>query len=369
MRKLVIEGSWRLPLLTLEWIFTIISVEVAIVFILKYLKQEKTLRTKQNLGYTALFFGLFLAWGFFVVGDFFISNMEITPFLLWSIGSWRELALNLGSISVYIGIILFCFSIEKYRLYGFKRYFFTICAIIMFLIVLFVFFFNLELSKYFSPGIWFIFFTFLIIYYNDFFKTGLKKENSFTQLLKFIPNYLFIAINFFITSDLFASDLLEVKFFGASTQLIAITLLFYFSIKLPPFAEFNWRQKIDELYVLNSAGVCLFHQSFTVPRDYLDEHLKSGAIASVNIILKSLTPTQKRQKTTILKKDNKMIYIYAGEVATAVLISQEEFNSILYNLEKFINKIELIYYNVLLRWKGDTDVFAPLEAIAKEFFF
>lgn len=364
-----IESPLRLPLLTIEWIFTIILLELGLFFLLRYARQRKQYLTHQELGYSVLFFSLCGMWGNLILADYYAAETLVTPFFIWTVGSMRELFLNIGALSLMIGVTFFCFSLEKYYKFWLKKYFFTGCFFILLVASLSSFFFNLYIAKYLSLLIFPLFLIFLGFYYVAFFKIGLRKTNVSIEILKHLPPFVLITIGFLITSDLlFNPANIELRITTSSLQLVSIIILSYLTIKLPNFAEFDWRRKVEDLYLINTAGVCIFHRSFTHQLDFMDEHLKSGAIASINIILKSLTPSQKQQKRVTIKKAGKIINIYTGELTSGILISDEELSSIMINLEKFVQKIETIYYNVLLRWSGETDVFAPVEAIANEFF-
>ena len=78
----------------MEWIFVITGFEISLMFLLRFFKQEKTLRNLQDLGYFSLFAGFSLMWLFFIIGDYYASTKAVTPFLIWNIGSERALFLN-----------------------------------------------------------------------------------------------------------------------------------------------------------------------------------------------------------------------------------------------------------------------------------
>ncbi len=355
-----IAGSLRLPLLVVEWIFAVISLELGILFILKYMRQKTELRTSQELGYASFFFGLALMWVFLIIGDYFMS-----------VGNFRDLFINLSYLSLACGALLLSFSMEKFRIYLFKRYIFTYCFLILNIILLISLLLNYELTKYISLVTWPLLLLFLIIYFVDFFKSGMKKQNFLYDLAKFVPAFIFIAMGFFLSNDtvmgIIGASKLEFRVCASFFQLLSLSILFYSCIRLPPLVEFDWKKKIEDLYVINKAGLCLFYQSFTGKDDLKDEHLKSGAITSINIMLQSLTPSEKT-KISIIKKKGKTMTIYSGDLSSGVLISREELSSIKYNLKEFIQKFETIYQNVLRRFTGDLDVFLPVNSIARQYF-
>ncbi|NVM54263.1 MAG: hypothetical protein HWN66_11225, partial [Candidatus Helarchaeota archaeon] len=287
---MVIEGPLRLPLLTIEWFFAVILLELGLLFILKFMRQEKQLRTSQEIGYSGLFFGFSLTWFFLIIGNYYMSETVVSNFFLWDQGSMRALFSNFSYLSLITGSLIFAFSMEKHRIYLFKKYFFTICFLSLTITSLTVFFINLEIIKIIPFIIWPLFLVFLTIYLVDFFKAGIKAETIAIELLKFIPAFILLAVGFFLSHDYFMQNLaLEFRLGGSLLQLLALISLAYFSIRLPAFAEYDWFEKLEELLVMNKAGICLFHKSFTDQISHLNEILMSGALYSVNILLDELT--------------------------------------------------------------------------------
>ncbi len=363
---MVIDDPLRLPLLTVEWIFAVVSLELGFIFLLKFAKQEKQLRTSQELGFMSFFFGLSLSWILLIMADYYLSESIVSPFFLWKQGSMHDLFLNLSSILLMFGMLFFTFSMEKHRIYLFKRYLFTICFISLTIVFLITFFINLEITKFLPYVIWPLFLFFLTTYFIDFFKSGMRKEAIMFEILKFIPAFILLAPGFFLS--FFLSHLpLEFRLGSSILQLIALGLISYFSIKLPAFAEFGWKETIEELLIMNRAGVCLFHKSFTDKANHLNEILVSGALLSVNIMLEELI-SAKRTGTSIIKRKEKTVNLFSSTYLTGVIISREQLNSTNYHLKEFIQKIEKIYQNILLDWDGDISIFYPVGAIADEFF-
>ncbi|MFX1453380.1 MAG: hypothetical protein ACFFCM_21275, partial [Promethearchaeota archaeon] len=160
----------------------------------------------------------------------------------------------------------------------------------------------------------------------------------------------------------------EFKLYGSVIQLLSIVLLFYFFITLPPFAEFDWQDKVEEILLIDKkSGLCAFYKSFINKDAQLNEVLMSGAITSVNIMLEELIPA-KDAKISIIEKKEKIVNIFSGKFINGVLISTEKLNSIISYLKKLIEKVENLYQHVLLNWDGNIDIFFPVENIVTEMF-
>ncbi|MGV9205096.1 MAG: hypothetical protein ACOC44_13885, partial [Promethearchaeia archaeon] len=91
-----ITGAIRIPLLILEWIFIVLTIELSLIFAMRFREREKGIRNYRELGYFSLMVGLGLMWIFYILGDYYASDVIKSPFLIWSEGSMRDLYLNLG---------------------------------------------------------------------------------------------------------------------------------------------------------------------------------------------------------------------------------------------------------------------------------
>ncbi len=360
-----LTDTLRMPLLILEWIFAVISAELGIVFLIKNRRKEEQIKISQELGYALLFFGLSAMWFFFIVGDFYVPSTIASPFFIWTSGSERALSLSLGYFSLLIGATLFTFQIEKNKRYLFRKYFFTSCFTILIFISLIAFFIDLGFSQILSFVLWPILVLFFTIYFINFFK---GTEHILMELSKFIPTFFLLSAGTILSSAYLTEAFgLEIRLVGAILQIGALGILFYYFIKLPAFSEFQWKDKIEEIFLMNKGGICLYHRSFSAVSGGYDELLMSGAISSINIMLKEAT-SAKDSKTSIIKKKGKIVNIYTSDLITGVLISKEELNSINFYLKKLVQKIEYIFSSVLIHWNGDRDVFSLVEGIVNGIF-
>ena len=173
---------------------------------------------------------------------------------------------------------------------------------------------------------------------------------------------------------LFATDAmvgvfgLRGRMIGAIMQLISVVVLFYFFLILPPFSEFDWEEKLEALFLLNNAGICLYYKSFSEKKDLMSEHLVSAAIASINIMLKEISETKEQKGFSVIKKKGENVIIYQGEFVAGVLYTSEELNLPKLALRDFVEKFETLYHNILVDWDGLMDIFKPAEIIANDLF-
>jgi hypothetical protein len=368
MRMMFIEfpiaGSLRLSLLIMEWIFIITSFEISFIFLYRYFQQEKTLRNSQDLGFFSLFFGFSLMWFFFIIGDYYSSQKMTSPFLFWRQGSERALFLNIGYFTMIAAGFFLLYFIERYNIILFRRYLYTYIFSVCAILFLIVFFIDIRLTQPITYMFWTGFLSFFLIYLVRFIKK-LKRKG-----LLLFGGMSFMLIGFLLTTDALIEVFgLEGRMIGAILQLISVVILSYFFMSLPPFSEFDWQEKIEALYIVNSSGICLLYKIFSNKKELMNEQLISAAILSINAMLKEITKTGESIKgISVIKKKTENVIIYQGSFVSGVLYTSEELNFPKLLLKEFVEKFEKLYQNILLNWNGDTNIFNPTEKIIHEIF-
>jgi predicted regulator of Ras-like GTPase activity (Roadblock/LC7/MglB family) len=347
----------------MEWVFTFTSFELGLLFLIKYKKQPNGLKNSQDLGFLALFCGLSLMRFFFLISGYYSTDIIISPFFIWQFGSFKNLFLNFGFLSIMIGTFFLTFFMEKNKKFLFKKYFFSSCFFIQLCIFLILFLSNLEIFISLSILLWPLFILFFVVYIKDFNKKIKNQEILPKGGLKMTLVILLILGGFILSMDMF-SDIfgLTSRLIGVILQLIALGLIFFFFRKIPPFFEFDWQDKIESIYIMNKDGVCLFDKSFTDNTETLSSQFISGVLASVNTMLNELIRTNENE-ISIIKKKGKVVNIFSGSYVTGVLISKEELEYFKHNLKKVILKVEKIYKNILIKWNGDLTIFYPIKNI------
>ncbi|TFG25166.1 MAG: hypothetical protein EU529_01915 [Promethearchaeota archaeon] len=359
-----ISGDIRLPLLIMEWIFIITGFEISLIFLVRYFKQEKTLRNLQDVGYFSLFFGFSLMWCFYIIGNYFVEDDIISPFLIWRSGSARAFFLNLGYFTMIFFTTIFLFCVEKYIVFIFKRYVFTTIFSICAIIFLILFFIDIRITQAVTYIYWLSFSSFFVIYLIKFMKK-LEKNRIF-----FFSGLLLMVFGFALTTDVAITIFgLEGRMIGSILQLFSVVILSYFFLTLPPFSEFDWQDKIEALFLVNSAGICIYYKVFSERKDLMDENLISAAITSINIMLRELSETgEERNAISVLQKKGENVIIYQAKNVSGILYTSEELNFPKVVLKYFVDKFETLYHNILLVWDGATDIFKPAEIMANDLF-
>ena len=355
-----IQPPLRFPLLTLESILTFILFEFAVIHLIRYITQkyQKKINDLQELGYFFLFFGYSLMWVCFIISDYYFSSTEIiSPFLIWSQGSGFLLFRNIGYYCLMIGAFLCVFCLERYKVYLWKKYLFSVGFLILITIFTIALFFDLSLTQTFSYFFWPYFIFFFLLYLVDFLKKVRKREKLVFAVLKSFGGFGIFAIGFLFEIDRVLDALgMDYRLFGAVLQLIGLGIISYFFISMPPFSEFDWQDKIEDIFLMNTAGICLYRKSFEDRSELIDQNLVAGAISSINMMLKEITET-KEKGISVIQKQNKTIIILPSDQVAGIIFSKEDLNYIKVVLQKFVEKFETIFHDILQKWDGDLSIF------------
>ena len=354
----VIEGDIREPLLILEWLIVFLFLQLALVFILRIINTKGNYLSKsQDKAYISFFLGFSISKLFYIIGDYYVYTAV------------RMIFYNIAYLVQTGGIFYMVIIFEKYKKFIFKRLFTIIYSIMM---GIFIYFFIFDINR--TQTVSFMFYPSFILFFLVYIKVGIsdfykKKElGSYSKdLFKFLLGFFASIIGFAFASDL-AANLYgrEIRVLGDILEIIGFIFVFSFFITVPSFSEYDWQEKIELIYVLNKSGQLLFSKEF---RDVTENYIKqviAGTMTSVKLMLEKLTESR---GVSIIEQEGKIVIIQPGINFFAVLICDEELVSLKILLSSFISKVETLYRDIIEKWKGNLEVFEPLESIIKEYFY
>ena len=149
-------------------------------------------------------------------------------------------------------------------------------------------------------------------------------------------------------------------------QLFGLFILFLFFISIPSFLEYDWQKKIDSLYIIHKSGLLIYTKSFIGEDESPYNSSISGIITSLKMMLEHIS---NKEDISVIEQKGKIIIIHPGSYIYGVLICEVNLDSLQILLSNFIEKIEIIYSNILKEWDGDLKVLRPIDAIIKEYFY
>jgi hypothetical protein len=120
---------------------------------------------------------------------------------------------------------------------------------------------------------------------------------------------------------------------------------------LPDLGEFDWKQKIRALLIINRKdGICLFSRFFQTSQEdgTSREVLIAGALSSVQTVLKELSG-----KDTIesVQLPDKALIFDSHKLFIGVVIADAQLRSIQYRLQQLCQDFEIIFNDIIRRKK------------------
>ena len=354
-----ITGPWKELMLIIESFIVIFFLEVGLIFWMRNKREDVIeLKSLQEKAYGWLLFGYSGMWIFIIIGDHFINDVY-----------FRTLILNMGFLVQIICLCFFFRIMENYKIF-LKKYLFTKICIFMIVIYIFIFIIFIEYARFMVSAFWILLGIFTIIY--------LKELNSNFDIKQELGNFKLISLKFCLGLGLtvlgyqFTTRLmveimgLIIRLIGDILQLVGLIFILLFLFSIPSFAEYEWRDQIDYLSIMHKSGLFIYKKSF---KDNIspevDESFIAGSLTMIKMMLEEFGDSR---SSSIISKKTKTYIIEPGKFIYGVLICDKELESLKILLRSFIEKVEMIYDNILMSWDGDMKVFVPIKDIATEFF-
>lgn len=345
-----ITGPLRLSLLSIEWAIILFCLEWVVFFWRRVRIRRDEFRSIQERAYLWLFLGYAINWLFFIISDYYCEIPEV-----------RLIFLNFGYLGLMLGAFFFINIIEK-ELVFYRKFLFTYIYCGIFIIYFFVLFLAIQFTSFVAFSFWPLFFTFCILYMLKLTsKSHVKKvtRNIPIEFLRFFVGLFVLMIGFGLGTDWVSTTLgMEFRFFGDVLQIIGLALLSLFFISVPSFSEYDWKDNIESLFVLTRTGTCIYEKLFKTIDEKTDKNLISAGLASISILLEHLVD---KERSSIIKKEERTIIIYAGNYVYGVIICDKNLKSLKIMIEKLVNLVEILYSNILEEWKGGgLKIFKPI---------
>jgi hypothetical protein len=191
-----------------------------------------------------------------------------------------------------------------------------------------------------------------------------SREVPKSLLAEYLGSFLGLILGFVFTFNVVVNffGTFYVRLIGSCIQLGSFLLLFVFFLKLPPLSLLKWKQLIENVYILDKSGVCLFQKSYAVQESEIDDNLVTSALTTVSLLMQEMMDAGEKGISSI-KKKGKIITLYSGKVVNGAVITEMDNKQIGYNLKNVIDTFEAIYYRIIIDWDGDNTVFKPVEQI------
>ncbi|MFX1338272.1 MAG: hypothetical protein ACFFDK_06665 [Promethearchaeota archaeon] len=354
-----INGPLKEPLLIIESFIVIFFLEIGAIFWIRAKNEDvNELKGLQEKAYGWLLIGYSIMWLFIIIGDHFVEPLY-----------FRTLILNIGFLIQIICLTIFFKIIENNKIFW-KKYLFTKICIVMTGIYLFIFIFFIYDAAFVVSAFWILLAIFTIYYLKELSSNFyIKKELGDFKLisLKFWLGLIITAFGYQLTTRTIVKfEGLELRLFGDILQLVGLIFISSFLFSVPSFTEYEWRDQIEYLSIMHKSGLFIYQKAFKNKiTSAMDESVITGTLTTIKMMLEEFGDSN---SISIIRKKNKTFIIEPGKFVYGVIICDKELEALKILLNKFIEKLEIIYDNILMSWDGNLKVFIPIDDIAKEFF-
>jgi hypothetical protein len=325
------------------------------VFDFKDIEKYLSLLRYREVAWGSLFFFLGTTFLMFIIGDFYAGDTVTRLFFLYS-----------GYLFFILGMIILSYSIEHNEFRS-GKYRYTKLFLGVFIAELFVMSIFPALTVVLGIFIIPIVFFMLVRLTNvTIMRSKGLKSLAFPTYSLFLGQMLLL-LGFIFTIDLINNYLgLYSRFFGDLLELIGIIfcgLSFYF---LPSFEEYEWIEKIRQLYIIHPSGISLYHHNFHHSDRLIESDLTTGAIIAIKNIIEEMS--LKGKKLESIKRSNFTVLLEYGQYVISALIAENDSVILREKNRMFIQAFEKRFEKQLAKWFGNTDVFKDTSMLIKQIF-
>ncbi len=325
----------------------------------KKLREYSVFLKNRELGWGILYFFLGYMMVMFVIGDFFINDLQIRSAFRYA-----------GYLDFAIAMTIFCYFLEQNELHKNHHRFTQILIVSLAGLILCLLFFS-DYAIY-------------IIYFIIPITLGLSIQYAVLMIKQIrgmrkfnFPYYSFsVGMIMFLSGFLSSTDLFLQTFGWGSRILgdflqflgvVACALSFY---NLPSLHEMAWFDKIQKLYVIYPSGICVFEYSFHQQKikegDILSD-LTTSAIMAIKDIIQDVSSKGKDIVESI-RKDQFILLLAQGSHIISVIISTEDSLVLREKNHLFCTQFESTYQHILQNWSGNVSAFKKTDEIVKQVF-
>ncbi len=147
--------------------------------------------------------------------------------------------------------------------------------------------------------------------------------------------------------------------------LFASILAGYGFYSIPSFTEFDWKLKIDHLYLISPQGICLFQQFFKT-KITKDEDLFGGSLIAIQSLMQEMIESDKKIK--VIDHEAMKIIFEESPHVIAVMVAEENLYIVHSKLQQLLKEFELLFGPSMKDWTGDVKLFTPLGPLISRIF-
>lgn len=150
---------------------------------------------------------------------------------------------------------------------------------------------------------------------------------------------------------------------------LLLRIMFFWGLillSIETLTEFEWRDKLKELFIIAPNGGTLFHYNFEKETDFHEPDLITAGLTGVKDILAEMVQSKEKLKV-VDHQDIKIIFEY-GTYSILALITYENLRIYHSKLAQLMKQFEKFYQDVFIHWSGEIEVFRPSKELIEEIF-
>ncbi len=355
-------GSARDALLVLDAISTFICIELAVSFFSRSSRRNRAWQVNLGWGLVFAFFGLMQAgiipFSYYLPPSAYNSNQQ-----------W------LGGAGVFIIVTIVVLLEYFYQKYARTRYIITLIGIVTG--------FSYLINAQIGGTLFGSYFLILWVFTMSFFAKLIRRSSGSVRVSVIFFTLSFYTLmfgNFLINNDLTiylqqqGIDPMPLGLAGRIIKLISYLAIYYVLEKLPIFMEVNWRENLDQIYIIHrSAGIPIFYSKFVErepsasdPKELAGE-LVAGGMIGITAMLKEISHSSETMKL-FDHGDIKILCEYGKDVLI-VLSAKVDFHIYWDKLSHLRATVEDLFGTTLQTWSGgNMAIFDPLKVLVKNEF-
>ncbi len=353
MATFPIVGIFREPLLILEATVILFGVEFGLIFLHRFLKEEK--ERNMLMAWAVFFFSFSAMVCLFVVSDFFAGTAD------------RQLFVSCGYVAMGIGALTFTFNAE--RELQLKHHRLSLILIILLGLMAIDFFFPFVDPVYIVYICW-VPFIFTLLYY--IVKVMKRIKEYRTNIIGFFGGFLIYGVGYATTIDALVEAFGPLpRLLGDILIILGMSLISLVFLGLPSMKEIEWVEKMNKLLILHSSGTCICDYNFMevnlkAGQEEMPVQFLAGGLMGITQMIPELVHSKEKMK--VLDHHDKKVIFAHGDHLIAALVADEYLEIYKRKLNRLIESLEMIYKGLLDDWKGSLANTEPIGKMIKIYF-
>jgi hypothetical protein len=354
-----LDGPFRLPLLILNLGLILAALNVALLYIKKYITLKDSVKgTRVHAAWFSLFLGYAVMVLMYWFGALYTSRLAD-----------RFHVLQFGYLSAATGALFFIFFIEQLTYITARRVFTLVFgALYVVLVILTLVSFVIDLGnfiQYFATCFWIPNLGFIGVYMHKInqLSRGALRGIAFFMLLGFV----LLILGILGSTDIIQRSLgLGIRLLADIFQIGGVLIIGIFSTRVPSWKELEWVRALHSLFVIYKGGILIYEHEFGDEGLRIDQGKVTTAVSVLEATRMFLNAAIDSGELKIIDFQEKKLYFETGEHVTVVMVVNEQLETIRFMIHKIRSEFEKMFASILHEWSGDASEFTPASAMINQ---